>query len=203
MCYLFRVGFYELFDGAIYGLDNVPRKGPFLVACNHASYFDPPFLGAALGGREIFSLAKKSLFGSRIWNWLFTRLNSIPVDRKGADMSAVRSVLKLLRDGGSMMIFPEGTRSVDGKIGNAHAGVGMFACRSGVQVVPCRMFGTYKIMNRSSRFPNFNERATIVFGKPLQASEYDVGNSATRYQDAADIIMDRIRALEIPQQTII
>jgi 1-acyl-sn-glycerol-3-phosphate acyltransferase len=203
MCYLFKTGFYELFDGAIYGLGNIPREGAFLVACNHASYFDPPFLGAALEKREIFSLAKKSLFGSRIWKWLFTRLSSIPVDRSGADVSAVRSVLKLLRSGESMMIFPEGTRSIDGKIRDARAGVGMFACKSGVQVVPCRIFGTYEIMNRLSHFPNFNGRVAIVFGKPLQSSEYDNRASATRYQDAADVIMDRIRALEIPEQIIL
>jgi 1-acyl-sn-glycerol-3-phosphate acyltransferase len=203
MCYLFKAGFYELFDGAIYGLGNVPRGGAFLVACNHASYFDPPFLGAALGRRENFSLAKKSLFGSRIWKWLFTRLSSVPVDRGGADMSAVRSVLKLLQNGKSMMIFPEGTRSIDGKIGDAHAGVGLFACKSGVQVVPCRMFGTYEIMNRFSHFPNFNGKIAIVFGKPLQPSEYDDRASATRYQDAADVIMDRIKSLEIPKQVIL
>ncbi|MDR3273751.1 MAG: 1-acyl-sn-glycerol-3-phosphate acyltransferase [Puniceicoccales bacterium] len=200
MCYLFKAGFYELFDGSAYGLENIPKRGAFLLACNHFSYFDPPFLGALLWKREVFSFAKKSLFGSRVGKWLFTHLNSISVDRDGVDISAIRSVLELLQNGKAVMIFPEGTRSVDGKLHKAHAGVGLFACKSGVPVVPCRIFGTYEIMNRFSHFPNFNEKADIIFGKPLQVSEYDNKNSASRYQDAADVIMNRIKTLRLPKQ---
>ncbi|MDR0680186.1 MAG: 1-acyl-sn-glycerol-3-phosphate acyltransferase [Puniceicoccales bacterium] len=205
MCYLFKTGFYELFDGAIYGLENIPGKGSFLLACNHASYFDPPFLGAVLlGKRKIFSFAKKSLFSAPLWKWLFTRLNSIPVDRNNVDMSAIRSVLKLLQNGSGVMIFPEGTRSSDGQLHKAHAGVGMFACKSGTRVIPCRIFGAYKILNRFSHFPNFNEKAAIIFGKPLQPAEYDNNKtSPNRYQEAANIIMEKIKSLELPQPNIL
>ncbi|MDR1255505.1 MAG: 1-acyl-sn-glycerol-3-phosphate acyltransferase [Puniceicoccales bacterium] len=203
MCYLFKSGFYELFDGARGGLDNIPSEGSFLLACNHASYFDPPLLGASLGKREIFSVAKKGLFNSPLWRWLFTRLNSIPVDRDSGDLSAIRAVLSLLKSGKGIMIFPEGTRTSDGKLRKAHAGIGLFACRSGAPVIPCRIFGTYNIMNRFSHFPNFNEKAAIIFGRPLQASEYDNRDPVSRYQDAANIIMEKVRALELPQSNIL
>jgi 1-acyl-sn-glycerol-3-phosphate acyltransferase len=203
MCYLFRAGFYELFDGTICGLDNVPSSEPFLLACNHASHFDPPFLGFAIAKRELFAFAKKSLFNFKIWEWIFIRLNSIPVDRNGVDMFAIRTILNLLKNGKCVIIFPEGTRSADGKLGKAHAGVGLFACKSGVQVLPCRIFGTYEIMNRFSHFPNFNERAALVVGKPLDASKYDSKASNTRYQDVADKIMSEIEKLAIPEQNIL
>jgi 1-acyl-sn-glycerol-3-phosphate acyltransferase len=203
MCKLFRAGFYELFDGAVYGLENVPKGEACLLACNHASYFDPPFLGAMFSS-ELFSFAKKSLFNSRGWEWLFVRLNCIPVDRERADIEAIRSVLKLLKTGKCIMIFPEGTRSRNGELGKAQPGVGLFACKSGVNVIPCRIFGTYRIMNRFSHFPNFNEKVALVFGKPLRVSECGAGDSATaNYQNVAAAVMDRIRALEIPDQNIL
>lgn len=196
MRYLFKSAFYELFDGAIYNLNKVPQDGPFLLACNHASYFDPPFLGAMIEQREMFAFAKKALFNSKLKKWLFTHLNSIPVDRGHTDISAIRSVLNLLKNSKGIMIFPEGTRTPDGKLGKAHAGIGLFACKSGVSVIPCRMFGTYEIMNRFSHFPNWNQRATIVFDHPILPEEYDNKASQNRYLDAAKIIMDAIAKIE-------
>lgn len=196
MRYLFKSAFYELFDGSICGLDKIPRDGPFLLACNHASYFDPPFLGAIIEQREMFAFAKKSLFNSNLKKWLFTHLNSIPVDRNNTDISAIRAVLNLLKKNKGIMVFPEGTRTSDGQLGEAHAGIGLFACKSGVPVVPCRMFGTYEIMNRFSHFPNWNKRATIIFENPIFPEEYDDKNSANRYLNAAKIIMEAIASIE-------
>ncbi len=202
MRYLFKSAFYELFDGSIYGLNNIPQNGPFLLACNHASYFDPPFLGAVIEQREIFAFAKKALFNSKLKEWLFTHLNSIPVDRDHTDISAIRSVLSLLKNGKGIMIFPEGTRTPDGTLGEAHAGIGLFACKSQVPIVPCRMFGTYEIMNRFSHFPNWNERVTMVFGSPILPEKYDNEASSNRYLDAAKFIMQVIADIERPSLSI-
>lgn len=203
MRYLFKSAFYELFDGSICGLNNIPADGPFLVACNHASYFDPPFLGAVIEQREMFAFAKKALFNSRFKNWLFTHLNSTPVDREHTDISAIRSVLNLLKNNKGVMIFPEGTRTKDGQLGKAHAGIGLFACKSQVPVVPCRIFGTYAIMNRFSHFPNWNTRAAIIFDRPIFPEKYDKTDSPERYLDAAKIIMQAISGIEQKQPAIL
>lgn len=202
MCYLFKSAFYELFDGSVYGLKNIPQSGPFLLACNHASYFDPPFLGAITDKREVYAFAKKSLFGSKFSKWLFTHLNSIPVDRGNADIGAIKIILKLLRQNMGIMVFPEGTRTSDGNLNKAHAGIGLFACKSSVPVIPCRIFGTYEIMNRFSHFPNWNKRATIVFEKPITQQQYNIKNSSERYVEAANIIMDAITNIKKPSTVI-
>ncbi len=203
MCYAFKSMFYELFDGTIHGLSNIPTDGPFLLACNHASYFDPPFLGALIEQREIFAFAKKSLFNSPIKKWIFTHLNSIPVDRNSGDIAAIKAVFNLLKNNKGVMIFPEGTRTSDGNFGEAHAGIGLFAYKSKVPVVPCRIFGTYEIMNRFSCCPNWNKRAIIVINKPLYFQEYDCPESHNRYLDIAKKIMQSIISIQQPQINIL
>ncbi len=203
MCYIFKSAFYELFDGTVYGFNNIPKDGPFLLACNHASYFDPPLLGALIDQREIFAFAKKALFNSAFQKWLFMRLNSIPVDREHADITAIKAVLSLLKNGKGIMVFPEGTRTQDGKLGQVHAGIGLFACKSGVPVLPCRIFGTFEIMNRFSTFPNWNKRATLICGKQILPEDYDNKNSSERYLDAAKNIIQAITNIQQPPIRVI
>jgi 1-acyl-sn-glycerol-3-phosphate acyltransferase len=194
-----KMMFRELFDGDVYGDENIPRHGPCILACNHVSYFDPPFIGSAVPHREVFSMARSSLFRTKFRRWLFSNMNCIPVNRDAVDIGAIRAALKLLAGGKCLMIFPEGTRSADGSFGDARAGVGMLACRTKVPVIPCRIFGTFDIMGRGRKFFNWNSSATIVFGEPLPPEAYGAENcTAGGYRLAAETIMGAVRNLQIP-----
>jgi 1-acyl-sn-glycerol-3-phosphate acyltransferase len=173
-----KMMFRELFDGNVYGDENIPRNGPCLLACNHLSYLDPPSIGSAVHRREVFSLARSSLFRTKFRSWLFSNMNCVPLSRGSADVGAIRVALKLLKDGKCVMIYPEGARSSDGTIAEPLAGVGMLACKTGTTVIPCKIFGTFEIMSRNSRFFDWNKGADIVFGAPLRPENYAMDASS-------------------------
>ena len=200
VCFAAKMMFRELFDGDIYGNELIPTTGPCLLACNHASYFDPPFIGSAVHNREVFSMAKSELFRTPFRNWLFCNMNCVPVHRGTGDVGAIKSALRLLQDGKCVMIFPEGTRSEDGTAQRAQAGVGMLACKTEVPVVPCHIMGTFEIMKKHSKGFDWNRKATIIFGQPLLPEDYKVGEKKELYQNAASIIMERVYSLR-PQVT--
>ena len=182
------------------GLENIPETGAFILATNHASYLDPPLVGYALP-RPIYYFARKTLFRFWISAWFLSRLNTIPVDRDGpSDIAAFKRVLDILREGHGMLIFPEGTRSRDGKLQEAKSGVGLLACRSQVIVVPARIFGSFEVLNRHHKIPRFKGSLSVVYDKPMFASEYDSkGPTKARYAEASRRIMKRIHELKFPQ----
>jgi 1-acyl-sn-glycerol-3-phosphate acyltransferase len=192
-----RMMFRELFDGDILGDENIPRHGPAIVACNHLSYFDPPFVGGAIFAREAFSLARSSLFRTKFRRWLFRGMNCIPLDRGSADVGAIRAAMRTLGNGKCVMIFPEGTRSVDGGSGRAMAGVGLLACRTGAPVIPCGISGTFEIMGRRSKFFDWNRRCTVAFGEPLLFKNFHPElTSGERNRLATDAIMAAVGNLK-------
>ncbi|MDR1401819.1 MAG: 1-acyl-sn-glycerol-3-phosphate acyltransferase [Puniceicoccales bacterium] len=199
--FIAKMMFRELFDGNVYGDSNVPRSGPCLIACNHLSYFDPPFVGSAIGSREVFSLARSSLFGTKFHNWLFGNMNCIPLERQSGDIKAIKAALRMLSEGKCLMIFPEGTRSHDGSAKVPLAGVGMLACKTEAPVIPCKVFGTFEIMSRSSKFFDWNKKANIAFGPPLRAANYmpdGTMREKDKYKLATQIIMSAVENLQVP-----
>jgi 1-acyl-sn-glycerol-3-phosphate acyltransferase len=191
----------ELFNGKIYGQENIPRSGPFIVAPNHLSHLDPPLVGAAFRKRELMFLARKTLFKPGFWNWLLSRINVIPVDKENAaDISAIKKTLALLKNGFGIAIFPEGTRSLDGSFGPAQPGIGFLACKSQVPIIPVRIFGTYEILKKYSICPNIRHTSAIVIDKPLLPEQYDHFKlSKERYLLTANYILDQIKQIQDPQ----
>lgn len=187
-----------LYRTEIAGLEHVPAKGPFLLASNHASFLDPPIVGSYFP-RELTYFARKTLFQGRFGK-LITDLNSIPIDRDGdSDLSAFRKVFSVLKDGGALLVFPEGTRSKDGGLGRARSGVGMIACRARVPVLPVRLFGSYEIWNRERKLPALHGSLGITIGKPLEPAAFDPGKGdQERYQHAAERILAAIATLQSP-----
>jgi 1-acyl-sn-glycerol-3-phosphate acyltransferase len=122
------------------------------------------------------------------------------VDRDGTDMSALKTVIRLLRGGGSTIVFPEGTRTHDGAIGPARPGVGLIIAKSLAPVVPMRIFGAFDAFPRTAKFPRL-AKITIVIGKPMHFTSTDTkGDPRVVYQELSNQVMARITALENPRR---
>ncbi|MEI6492756.1 MAG: lysophospholipid acyltransferase family protein [Verrucomicrobiota bacterium] len=172
------------------------ERGPLILAVNHASFFDPPLAGIC-SRRGVYYLARKSLLKWPFFGPLFPAMNVIPVERDGNDISALREVIKKIREGNGVVLFPEGTRSKDGNIQPARAGIGFVIAKTGAPVLPMRIFGAYDAFPKNSKRLHF-ARITVVIGEPLFFSPDDL-DSATRetYQTLSDRVMEAIAALRI------
>lgn len=197
--YLAFVIYGMFFRGEITGLENLPRHGAFLIAANHTSFLDPPFIGCQVP-RQICYFARKTLWRGRIASWWLDTVGTIPVDRDGGqDVSAIKRVLRALKDDKGLILFPEGTRSPDGRLHTPKAGVGLIACRAQVPVVPARIYGSFEAYGKG-RSLRLGTPVTVVFGRPLFPSDYDQpGAGKERYQIASERIMAEIARLEQPQ----
>jgi 1-acyl-sn-glycerol-3-phosphate acyltransferase len=125
----------------IVGESNIPADGPLLVACNHTSNLDPMVVGGYFP-RTLFAMAKRELYFARPVSWFLAGCNCIPVDRGAADRRAVTRALEVLRRGGRLLIFVEGTRSRDGTMQRAEAGIGFLARLSSATVLPVALSPT-------------------------------------------------------------
>lgn len=170
-----------------------------LLAANHQSFIDPPLAGISVD-RPIHYLGRKTLFDNPIMSWFLERLNVVPVDRDGADMSALKTVIRLLRSGCVTLIFPEGTRTTDGNLQPARPGIGLVIAKTLVPVLPMRIFGTYEAWPKGQKYPGRSE-ITVVIGKPLRFTKEDTqGDLRVAYQRISDRVMEAIAALENPRR---
>ncbi|WP_093802036.1 1-acyl-sn-glycerol-3-phosphate acyltransferase [Streptomyces sp. Wb2n-11] len=166
-----------LFRPKIEGLDHVPDDGAAIVAGNHLSFSDH-FLMPAIIKRRITFLAKAEYFTGpglkgRLTAAFFRSAGQIPVDRSGKDAgrAAIREGLGVLSKGELLGIYPEGTRSHDGRLYKGKVGVAAMALEAQVPVVPCAMVGTFEIQPPGQVVPRI-KRVTIRFGEPLDFSRY-------------------------------
>ncbi len=196
--YLTMVVHESWFRGEVVGRENIPTSGPFLIASNHASHLDPPVVGSQIA-RQMRFFARKSLWSNRIARWWLDEVETIPVDRDGGDVAAIRRVLQALQEDRAIVLFPEGTRSMDGLLQKPKPGVGLLACKSGVPVVPCRVYGSFEAFGKGAKIPRFGTPISIVFGKPITAAEYDDPKAGKeRYLVASQRIFERIAVLPPP-----
>ena len=191
------------FRGEVVGLENLPGEGSFLIAANHASFLDPPLIGSQVQ-RQIAFFARKTLWKPGFASWWLDTVGTIPVDRDGGqDVSAIKRVLKALKDDMGLILFPEGTRSPDGHLQAPKAGVGLICCRAQVPVVPVRIFGSYEAYGKG-RGIRLGTPVSIVFGRPIPPAVYDdPAGGKERYQIASNRIMERISALHKPPVLVI
>lgn len=202
--YISHAVYGMFFRGDVVGLEHVPATGGFLIAGNHASFLDPPFIGSQVP-RQIAYFARKTLWVGGIASWWLDAVGTIPVDRDGGqDVSAIKRVLKALKQERGLILFPEGTRTLDGQFQSAKPGVGLIACKTQVPVVPARIFGSFEAYGKGMKFPRLGTRVTVVFGPPILPAEYDQPSAGKeRYQIASDRIMARIAALQPPATPVI
>lgn len=160
---LCRFWYGTILRTCIIGAENIPASGAFILAANHVSNWDPPFLGTFID-REVCYMGKEELFSNPVMAWICRHLHVFPVKRGAADKSAIKTALKLLRDGKCFGIFPEGTRSKTGKLGRAEAGVSLIAAMSKAPIIPAAIVNTEKIFSREKFLP----RPAVVYGKPMK-----------------------------------
>ena len=160
------------------GADNVPREGPAILAWNHLSFSDH-FFGPLPLPRKVTFLAKSEYFTGRgvkglISKAFFRGVGQIPVDRSGGEASerALRTGLRVLSEGKLLGIYPEGTRTPDGRLYRGKTGVARLALESGAPVIPCAMIGTFELQPPGHVLPRLSIRPGVRFGKPLDFSRY-------------------------------
>ena len=197
----FRVMFKLYFRWRVYGAENVPINGSVILASNHASYLDPPLVGSALP-RDINYLARESLFRFPVVGAILRSWNSVPVDRDGGGARGLKMILDRLLAGGAIILFPEGTRTRDGKLQPARSGIGLTVIKSNAPVIPVRVFGTYEAYGRHMKFPR-PRRVVVKYGKPMLFTELRAEAETCSkprvkeiYQQVADQIMAEIAKLE-------
>ena len=201
--YALRVMFDMFFRGEVAGLQHLPRTGGFLLAANHASYLDPPLIGCHVS-RQLAYFARKTLWKRGVASWWLDSVGTIPVDRDGGqDVSAIKRVLRALKNERGLILFPEGTRTLDGRLQSAKPGVGFIAVKTQVPVVPVRIFGSFEAYGKG-RGLHLGTRVTVVFGKPIPPAVYDEPKSGReRAQIASERIMAEIARLQPPPERVI
>lgn len=201
--FIMRVVTDMAFRGQVVGAHHLPATGGFLLAANHASFIDPPLIGAQVP-RQIAYFARKTLWKPGIAAWWLTTVGTIPVDRDGGqDVNAIKRVLRALKEGKGLILFPEGTRTPDGNLQAPKAGVGLICCRTQVPVVPVRIFGSFEAFGKSGKL-RLGTPVSIVFGCPISPAEYDDPSlGKDRYQHASEHIMKAIAALQRPVETVV
>lgn len=196
----YRLLFATYFRWQVGNPERVPVRGPVILASNHASHLDPPLVGAGLP-RALNYLARESLFDLPVAGWVLRGVNAVPVDRDGAGAAGLRAIFNRLRQGGAILLFPEGTRTRDGGLQKARSGVGLVVIKSTAPVVPVRVFGTYDAWSRHGRVP-LPRPVSVKYGLPMDFEKLRAearGCSKDRlkeiYQEASEEIMRAIAAL--------
>ena len=155
---------------------NVPRSGGAIIAANHVSFLDSFFIPMAINRRKLTYLAKDDYFKSWKTAWFFKMAGQIPVDRSGGEKSerALNTGLRVLKSGELLGIYPEGTRSPDGRLHRGRTGVARLALQAGVPVVPVGLIGTDVVMPKEAKLPRFRGgiRVQVRFGKPIDTSRF-------------------------------
>ncbi|MDZ4403222.1 lysophospholipid acyltransferase family protein [Prosthecobacter sp.] len=193
---IFREIARGLFDFRVIGEEKLHFPGPALIACNHVSFLDPPFVGQAFD-EVVHSFARKSLFNHPLMGALLRSWQVLGVDLDKPDTTALKSTIRLLRSGEKVLIFPEGTRSFDGHLQPAEAGVGLFIAKGQAPVLPVRLFGAYEAYPRGAKTLR-PARITLVIGdlwQPDLTSYSQTGKDL--YQVLADEVMTRIASLSL------
>lgn len=173
------------------------EEGPLILAVNHTSFFDPPLAGIC-SRRGVYYLARKSLLKWPFFGPLFPAMNVIPVERDGNDMSALREVIKKIKEGNGVVLFPEGTRSKDGNLQPARAGIGLVIAKTGAPVLPIRIFGAFDAFPKEARGLRITN-ITAVLGEPLYFSPEEIaGATRETYQVLSDRVMNALAAIQKP-----
>lgn len=188
-----RIYFKTFHNFQVEGLENIPKEGPVIIACNHLSNADPPAVGGFAGlVRDSRFVAKKELFEIPVLGWFFHRCGYIPVDRNRTigDFGALKGVVSALEHGESVVMFPEGTRSKTGKPQKPKSGIGFVVYKTGAPVLPVKIDGTFggKL---------FGQKIRLKFGTVMHLKKDETLEPKAQYKQFAVAVMEAINSIHI------
>jgi 1-acyl-sn-glycerol-3-phosphate acyltransferase len=179
------------------GRDRLPKRGPFILAANHRSFLDSIFIPMVVHRRVTF-VAKAEYFDEPKTAWFFRGCGQIPIRRGGGSASerALESATEVLQAGGVFGIYPEGTRTRDGKLHRGHTGVARLALKNQVPIVPIGLIGTDDVQPVDRKMPKLFQHVTIRFGKPIEPERYsDRPHDQLVFRELTDEVMYEIAEL--------
>ncbi len=187
--------FFRLTGGLeIIGQDNVPKTGAVILCPNHVSHVDPPAVGGATR-RQVYFMAKDELFKVPVLGWVIAHVGTFPVRRGTADRKALKHAIDLLGEGKVVCLFPEGTRSPDGKLQDPERGVSLIALKTGAPVIPVVLIGTTGVLPAGAKRPKRNP-CKIVYGKPLRFDDLSGSTDRSSMEEVGRRIMSAIADLQ-------
>jgi len=177
----------------------MPAQGGVIIASNHASFFDPPIVGCGLKSRYVRFLARDSLFQNRVGAWWARNVGVVSIDRNRGDIAAFKAAFSVLKAGGALCLFPEGTRTLDGKLQLPKAGIGFLIMKAEVPVVPVYVKGSFAAFPKGAKWIR-PSKITVHYGPPITPAEFRrLDSGAERkeiYNKAAELVMARIAELQ-------
>ncbi|WHY65524.1 lysophospholipid acyltransferase family protein [Neobacillus sp. SuZ13] len=179
--------FKPLYRVEAIGLEHFPKEGGVLLCANHIHNFDPIIVGI-MAPRPVHYMAKEEIFSVPVLGNIVRKCNAFPVKRGFSDREALRTGLKILKDGHVFGLFPEGTRSKTGELGKGLAGAGFFALRSSASVVPCAIIGPYQSFRKLK----------VVYGEPIDLEEMRKEKASA--EEVTELIMSKIDKLRKEHQ---
>ena len=196
-CKVFGICLKVLNKYTVYGIQNVPKTGGVIIASNHASYLDPPAVGASSRRmRMTHFMARDTLFRKKLMGAFLHKVGVIPLDREKGDLKAMKTAIHLLKDGACVALFPEGTRSEDGEFQKPKPGIGFLVAKGEAPVVPVYVHGSYEAWSKHSGGLKRNP-VTVIYGKLITREEIrSLGSGREAYLLIGELIMERIAELK-------
>ncbi len=191
--WVFEFVFRYFYRREIYGLDNLPYQGPYILCPNHFSWWDPPLVCSLVKKHQVYFMAKEELFKMPVLGQVLPRVNAFPVRRGTADRKAIKTSLDVLKKGNILGLFPEGTQNKTNELLlPPQPGIGLIALKSEAPVIPVAIIGPYRLF----------KPVKVKIGKPLEFSEYyGEKASAEQLDKVALTIMAEIRRLHLESST--
>ena len=194
MTRVYLVGLFK-----VVGLENIPRTGALLICPNHSATLDPPLVPAFVPRGDTWSMAKSEFFRNPLIAFIYRSYHSFPVVRHTADRAALRFAFDLLKEGHSVIIYPEGTRVESGVLAQPEPGAGFIAQKAGCPVLPVGLTGTRECLPKGAWWPR-RTKVTITFGKPFRVLPKRTDGTRVSHDEASDAIMVAIAELLPDQQ---
>ncbi len=200
ICRLSVYLFFRIYYGLrVTGRENLPKEGGYILAVNHRSFIDP-FLIASPSPHFVFFLARDTLWKSRIYRFgMFLFDNSIPLKRGMPDKTALKSAMERLGNGGVTLLFPEGTRTKDGNLGEIKKGPAFISTKINAPIVPAIMKGAYEVWPKGKLLPRIFgwpfRKLRVHYGEPLRPEEFTEGNTRDQIDKMTESLSKRMHAI--------
>lgn len=167
----FFYSYFKLFHRLkIYGLENYESNSPAIIACNHVSFLDPVMIGVSCP-EVIHSIARKSLFKTFIMRYWLNKVNTYPISGSSSDKDMMKKVISILLKGDKIAIFPEGSRSEDGKLKPLKKGLALLADKGAAKIIPTAVIGPEKALPKNKKFPKLFTKLIVAFGPCIYYSK--------------------------------